>query len=607
MAKGGLSRFVRAWTCSVVLIYGLFSVGGDKLAFHSGALTVLYVLSALATLGAVALWAAGALIDAGLRRIRPRRTPAPGRILVLVLGVALVVSLTSRFTARLSDAQWLLLLAAVSGLGGLALRRVAPDSPMFGRASRLAQVTTALGVSVVVVGLVSSHMRHSGASHPGRAVLLVIVDGFPTELLNTYNAAESRTAFDRLADEALVFDRAYTNHVYTSAFFRELYTGELAAEADPSRPVLTQSENLLGALQGHGTAVRYVVSHQNAVPETNRLTTYSGFRSQLLSARYRGLARFLGLDYHLFAALDDTRSGLKRGVPWLLDPLDDPEEEAELISTVVPDEFRRMRSQGGNALLIVHGFSAPASADKLGDPSARAVDKLNRYAEEHDKEYLPEHATGLEQLRRLYHDRLEFWGTQLREMLARLRSSGALEDALVIVTADHGTSLREGRLGYGYHANPPATRVPLLMLGPGVEPGRVPAVVDTRDLVHTLAAHSSSRAVDLAPGGRDLLAWKEFGPRVAASMALPSVQRHEVLLAVHTPEAEYLFNLPPDGDGRALRGPVGGFDSPSDPVDSLDTDLAAQVRELLAGYRYAARQIGFHPRIEALLNPESGP
>ncbi|MGH9002751.1 MAG: hypothetical protein ACRDYV_06450, partial [Acidimicrobiia bacterium] len=103
VAKGGLSRFVRAWTCSVVLIYGLFSVGGDKLAFHSGALTVLYVLSALATLGAVALWAAGALIDAGLRRIRPRRTPAPGRILVLVLGVALVVSLTSRFTARLSD------------------------------------------------------------------------------------------------------------------------------------------------------------------------------------------------------------------------------------------------------------------------------------------------------------------------------------------------------------------------------------------------------------------------------------------------------------------------------------------------------------------------
>jgi arylsulfatase A-like enzyme len=73
-------------------------------------------------------------------------------------------------------------------------------------------------------------------------------------------------------------------------------------------------------------------------------------------------------------------------------------------------------------------------------------------------------------------------------ILAALRNRDLAENTIVIFTADHGEWLGDHlRFGKGYPGDDAATRVPLVMQGPGCTPGRVSdALVESVDLVPTL-------------------------------------------------------------------------------------------------------------------------
>lgn len=96
------------------------------------------------------------------------------------------------------------------------------------------------------------------------------------------------------------------------------------------------------------------------------------------------------------------------------------------------------------------------------------------------------------------------------EMLAPLLEAVETDDPLVIFTSDHGEALgAHGEPTHGFFAYEPSLRVPLVIAGPGVEPG-----VDLRparhvDLLPTVAEAVSlrSRGVELPAGlpGRSLL------------------------------------------------------------------------------------------------------
>ncbi|MGQ0558041.1 MAG: sulfatase-like hydrolase/transferase [Sphingosinicella sp.] len=77
-----------------------------------------------------------------------------------------------------------------------------------------------------------------------------------------------------------------------------------------------------------------------------------------------------------------------------------------------------------------------------------------------------------------YNDRL------IAALLARLRRLGALDDALVVVTADHGESLfDDGFLGHGHALNALQTRIPFLLSDPGVDLSRPLGLADMRAIV----------------------------------------------------------------------------------------------------------------------------
>jgi hypothetical protein len=100
------------------------------------------------------------------------------------------------------------------------------------------------------------------------------------------------------------------------------------------------------------------------------------------------------------------------------------------------------------------------------------------------------------------------------ELLDLLDAAGRLDEALVVVTSDHGESFGErGHFRHVFHLYESVTHVPLLIVPPGGGPGRVRE--DATSGVDVFATLAAAAGVALPPGrypGRDLLASRDAGP-----------------------------------------------------------------------------------------------
>jgi arylsulfatase A-like enzyme len=94
-----------------------------------------------------------------------------------------------------------------------------------------------------------------------------------------------------------------------------------------------------------------------------------------------------------------------------------------------------------------------------------------------------------ETLRLLYDAELQYLDARLGQLFDRLESEGMLSETLVVVTSDHGENLGDHELmGHQYCLYDTLMHVPLVVRGPGVEPGLREGLVELRDLYGTLLA-----------------------------------------------------------------------------------------------------------------------
>lgn len=116
-------------------------------------------------------------------------------------------------------------------------------------------------------------------------------------------------------------------------------------------------------------------------------------------------------------------------------------------------------------------------------------------------------------------------------ILATLQSSSRYEDTVVIVTSDHGEEFREcGFFGHTSAFTPQQVAVPLVMRGPGIEPG-----VEKRPTSHLDIAPTLLELMGASPSGRE--AWC-----LGENLLDPPAERRRVIsgwneLGVWTPGA----------------------------------------------------------------------
>jgi arylsulfatase A-like enzyme len=95
----------------------------------------------------------------------------------------------------------------------------------------------------------------------------------------------------------------------------------------------------------------------------------------------------------------------------------------------------------------------------------------------------------IDYLHALYRGEIGAWDDALRHLLEGLGQIGVLDSTVLVVTADHGEEFQEhGMLSHRAQLYEESIRVPLVIAGPSVTPGRLAAQAAGIDLFPTIAA-----------------------------------------------------------------------------------------------------------------------
>ena len=87
--------------------------------------------------------------------------------------------------------------------------------------------------------------------------------------------------------------------------------------------------------------------------------------------------------------------------------------------------------------------------------------------------------------RRAYYGSISYLDAMIGQVLDTLNATGRSENTAIIFTSDHGEMLGERGMWFKKHFFEPALRVPLIMMGPGITPGRVSTPASLVDLLPT--------------------------------------------------------------------------------------------------------------------------
>jgi hypothetical protein len=416
----------------------------------------------------------------------------------------------------------------------------------------VARVVFVAGALFSIVGVTVAHLRGRASAGPARQVVLVIIDGMPSQLLAANEPAAAETAFDAFARAGCSVAPGYTSRTYTSGYFSVLYTGNLRGRVRPN-------ETLPSRLRSQGVGFRWLGFHPNGIPETAHVVDYGGLRSALLTERWTWLPRLLGLDYHVFLTWDDSRRHMGERVDAFYRALNGETDEDRVWRDVVPRQVLAMRRRHRRSLLVAHVSVTKHLVHSLEDGSfgdaAAGIQALIAHATKRGYSYDPAFEKDVAAYAGYYRRRIDQYGRWLEALRERLRAEGALQDTLLIVSADHGSMLGRGRLWYGPHPDEEAARVPLVLFAEGRRCPQGPPA-DTLDVLATVSAWLDV-PLDTVPQGRSLLRARE--PRLVPSLTVRDDTRATWFLLVHDGEGRYVFNLHPRGDGSSVYERLRGY------------------------------------------------
>ena len=279
-------------------------------------------------------------------------------------------------------------------------------------------------------------------------VLLVVVDTLRADRLGVYGNPDGLTPFlDDLAQRATVFRNAYAPTSWTCPSVASLLTSRYPSQhhvVSFASQLAADEVTLAEALQ----PARYVGGGFSANFRLLQSLGYAqGFRHWETDAHYEGKMRAEELHRRAFGWLDGAWTASSAQPALLYVQYMEPHVPYD-----PPQPFRgRVAPRASAAADLVAMNQKLAAMDWLG---------INR--------------DDVALLESLYDGEVATVDAALRQLFAELERRGFLQDAIVVVTADHGEEFREhGGLTHGRTLYNETVRVPLLMVAPGYAGGRM--------------------------------------------------------------------------------------------------------------------------------------
>jgi arylsulfatase A-like enzyme len=318
-----------------------------------------------------------------------------------------------------------------------------------------------------------------GAAHRPPNVVLISIDSLRADHLGVYGyGRDTSPHLDALAKRSVVFDHAFSTTTWT----------------------LPSHASLLSGLypNAHGVTRRNLRIPE-AVPLLPELLATRGYRSAaVVSTMF--LHRRYGFDQGWVDYRDDI-VGPDRAMHSLISSPLVHERALQLL-----DELG-----GGPFLLFAHYFDVhydyipPSPWNTRFDPDYKgSLDGRNYATSTIFRKHLP--ARDLEHIEALYDGEIRWTDEWLGKLFAELERRGILDDAVVVVLADHGDEFYDhGHLGHAKNLYDSTLHVPLIVHFPGDRWAgrRVSTPVSLVDVAPTILAAAGIAAPADWPG-RDL-------------------------------------------------------------------------------------------------------
>jgi arylsulfatase A-like enzyme len=327
-------------------------------------------------------------------------------------------------------------------------------------------------------------------ANDGPNVLLVLVDTLRADRLGIYGAGSGTSAaLDRFAARGLVFDVAVAQSSWTMPSVASIFTGLHPRSHGAVGPDVQDATGDAGGTLLADDVVTLAELAQEAGVST------VGVSSNMLVSRGTNLAQ-----------------GFETFVELPYDPKQKDHAPASAVNRAFLDWLRRARDVRFLAYLHymdVHGpYWPPANrpAPPAGMRSDLAVGFIQDFARKMNAGELPPPPPAhVEYLRALYDEDIRGWDKEFGLLIRDLAAQGVLDHTVVVVVADHGEEfLEHGNLTHGGHLYEESVHVPLVIVGPGVAPGRRSDIAQGIDLLPTISG-LLGLSVPRGLSGRDVL------------------------------------------------------------------------------------------------------
>jgi len=310
------------------------------------------------------------------------------------------------------------------------------------------------------------------SSQPGRqqvaqrpkAIVLILIDALRADHLGTYGSTQNLTpSLDALARRAYLFENAWATSSWTrssvASLFTSQYPGSLgvlgARDAlPPDSPTLAELLKAHGGYQCVG-----ISTNRNAGENFGYDKGFGSFFRPSLEHSYPD-------DHPMAIAEGVTTEALEWLRTW------DGETPFFMFLHYVDPHDPYLPHPG---LL-----SATEPAGRF-DGSRRRLKRMKKL-ERQSKSQITE--PDLERIRYLYAGEVKYCDRWIGKLAEGLQDLGIMEEALLIVTADHGESLWDhGRRGHGWDLYEETLRVPLLVKWPEMEDSEAARITDLVSLI----------------------------------------------------------------------------------------------------------------------------
>ncbi|MCP4806134.1 MAG: sulfatase [Proteobacteria bacterium] len=349
----------------------------------------------------------------------------------------------------------------------------------------------------------------SGPVDTPQNVLLISIDTFRADRLGKLDAqGRSLTPnLDAFAQDALVFDSAWSHANETLYSHASLFTGDLAsAQGDldyATYGLRPDADTLAAVLSRAGYRTEAVVAGGHLAPDFGLTPGFQVYASgqdfgsfqQTVPLAVERLGQ-MALDdkpWLLFVHGYDTHAPYVKWGP-LFSP-DTPEYDGVLRDrATIPWTCEQIR--GDRFYPDFNPEQVTTGNRTVLDPGQ--FDALDAWADEHEGVALTDDDVAF--VRGLYDASVRYADFQVGRMLAELDASGMREETLVVLVSDHGEDLLEhGSVNHRRSLHDENLHVALMLSGPGVEPGVVDTPVGLIDVFPTVNELLGLRERDL-PG-----------------------------------------------------------------------------------------------------------